>query len=341
MDELTPDQIIYETQSFIDSYPHFTVISPASTKYNCYGYALCIVEGSDTVNLGYNGNADIVNCFTLDASSVGCSFNEVSIANNPNIALLVYNNIPSECSHAAITVPGDNNMLISKMNFLPVFIHPKDQLPTFAGQLSLQYGTYHYYKRNYSMSLTGPDLVTSSATYTASYTNTTFNRISWKVEPTELFQDSSGYGLIANLQLKTNPTYLADSATITFYLGHIAPSNNTLDTNSYRISKRFAVQIPTCTISGSNVKSEGFTVKPGATVTITGTIKNYEKAIIKVPVSATLVVNGGKLTNGTTNKMWQGIRVAGNKHLPQSALNQGTIILQNDAIIENARIVIA
>ncbi|MDL2227438.1 T9SS type A sorting domain-containing protein [Odoribacter sp. OttesenSCG-928-L07] len=218
---------------------------------------------------------------------------------------------------------------------MPIFKHPKDQLPTFAGQLSLQYGTYHYYKRNYSMSLTGPDLVTSSATYTASYTNATFNRISWKVEPTELFQDSSGYGLIANLQLKTNPTYLADSATITFKLGHQGGDNN------YHVSKRFAVQIPTCTISGSDVKSEGFTVKPDATVTITGTIKNYEKAIIKVPVSATLVVNGGKLTNGTTNKMWQGIRVIGNKNLAQTPQNQGTVILQNGATIENAVIAIA
>ena len=78
VEELKPHEIIYETERFINSYPNFEILAPASSRYNCFGYAFCITEGSDTVNLGYNGSADIVDRFVYDNSSVGSSFSAVT-----------------------------------------------------------------------------------------------------------------------------------------------------------------------------------------------------------------------------------------------------------------------
>lgn len=262
---------------------------------------------------------------------MGVSFSEVKIFNNPDKAILVYDVDTLNSSHAAITIPGNTTHLICKMGDLPVFKHPIDRLPTLAGESLLRYCHYKYYKRNYSMNITGPDIVSGSATFTTELHNANFNRNSWQVEPAGLFQTASGTGLTANLQISNNPAYLADSATITFTLGHQGGDNN------YRISKRFAVQIPTRTISGT-AYSEGFTIKAGATVTVasTGIIKNYEGAIIRVPPSAKLVVNGATLTNATYNKLWQGIVVLGDPDQPQYPEYQGSVTLKNAAVVEHA-----
>ena len=49
-----------------------------------------------------------------------------------------------------------------------------------------------------------------------------------------------------------------------------------------------------------------------------------------------LVVDGGTLTNSCTGEMWQGIFVEGHSNLHQTSANQGTVVLKNGAVIENA-----
>ena len=49
-----------------------------------------------------------------------------------------------------------------------------------------------------------------------------------------------------------------------------------------------------------------------------------------------LIVDGGTLTSACTGEMWQGIEVVGDRTKHQTAANQGTVILRNNATIENA-----
>ena len=49
-----------------------------------------------------------------------------------------------------------------------------------------------------------------------------------------------------------------------------------------------------------------------------------------------LIVDGGTLTNSCTGEMWQGIFVEGHSNLHQTSANQGTVVLRNGAVIENA-----
>jgi len=334
VEEMSQDEINSMTQEFINAYPYFTVIAPASSRYNCFGYAFCITEKSDTINLGYHGYANVVNVFTKDGDTV--SFKGVEENQNPDKAILIENECKYPGSstyspHAAIVY--DNNTLISKLGDRPVFKHPKHAY--IQGSIELDTtNCYKYYKRNYTINLSGPDLVNEPATFTAAFTNANFNQITWEVEPAGLFQSSTGNGLTANLQIRANPTHLADSGRITFYLGH------TNGDNRYRVTKRFAIQIPTCTVTSNAAYSEGFTIKPGATVTVTGKINNKANSIIRVPPSGKLYLNGGILTNTVVNQMWKGIVVLGNSGLSQTEQNQGTVELSG-ALIEHAVCAIA
>ncbi|MFW5751963.1 MAG: S8 family serine peptidase [bacterium] len=79
----------------------------------------------------------------------------------------------------------------------------------------------------------------------------------------------------------------------------------------------------------------GITVESGRTLEITNTVKLSKNAKIIVKPGGKLILNGGKLTS-LHNLPWQGIFVEGNRTLPQTFANQGAVILQNGAIIENA-----
>ena len=338
VEEMSQNEINTITADFKFYYPLYDVLAPASSRYNCFGYAFCMTEGSDTVSLGHIGNASIVNRFTRDNSSVGYSFIEVNENQNPDKAILIENGCNSTnplgdtiSTHAAIVY--NNDTLISKSGFFPVFKHPKNgNLPIVLGLFEEEVGTdhcYKYYKRNYTISLNGPNLVNGDTTFSVALTRTTFSQITWQVEPAGLFQSATGSGQTANLQIKNNPTHLADSGSITFYMGHGCD-------NTYRVTKRFAIQIPACTVNSNTAYSEGFTVKPGATVTVTGKINNKENSSIKVPASGKLLISGGILTNTVSGKMWQGITVSGTSNQQQTAQYQGTVELKNGAVIEHA-----
>ncbi|NEN22845.1 T9SS type A sorting domain-containing protein [Cryomorpha ignava] len=84
-------------------------------------------------------------------------------------------------------------------------------------------------------------------------------------------------------------------------------------------------------------------IETGATVTITGTLKMSPGRKIIVRQNATLIVDGGTITNSDCrNTFWHGIEVAGNTDEHQYSISggnyhQGRLILKNGAIIENAR----
>ena len=73
-----------------------------------------------------------------------------------------------------------------------------------------------------------------------------------------------------------------------------------------------------------------------ATLTITDTLYVGKGARIIVRPSGKLIVDGGTLTSACAGEMWQGIEVVGNRTQHQNAAHQGTVILRNKAVIENA-----
>ena len=94
------------------------------------------------------------------------------------------------------------------------------------------------------------------------------------------------------------------------------------------------------TWTGTRYLTTGIRIKDGATLTITGTntqIHLPKDGKIVVEAGAKLVVDGATLTNGCKDCLWGGIVAEGKAHLPQTAANQATVIVQNNALIENAR----
>ncbi len=81
-------------------------------------------------------------------------------------------------------------------------------------------------------------------------------------------------------------------------------------------------------------------IPTGKTLTISSTLYMASGTQIKVRRGAKLIVDGGKITSRALcipSMMWQGIFVEGDPAKPQTAIYQGTVILKNNAIIEDAR----
>jgi hypothetical protein len=79
-------------------------------------------------------------------------------------------------------------------------------------------------------------------------------------------------------------------------------------------------------------------IESGATLTITCSLEMVSDAKIVVNPGGKLIIDGGTLTNACNGELWRGIEVRGNPLLSQDLnnTNQGILILQNGAIIENA-----
>ena len=91
------------------------------------------------------------------------------------------------------------------------------------------------------------------------------------------------------------------------------------------------------TINQPKIFNNDIVIHPGATLTVTSTLKMADDRKIIIHPGGKLIVDGGKITNACPEKMWRGIFVGGNYYLPQTAQNQGTVELKNGAIIENSR----
>ncbi|MBQ4420928.1 MAG: trypsin-like peptidase domain-containing protein [Bacteroidales bacterium] len=75
-------------------------------------------------------------------------------------------------------------------------------------------------------------------------------------------------------------------------------------------------------------------INSGVTLTLTSTLRMAPGSRIIVRPGAKLVVNGGEIV-GACGEYWDGIRVEGNKNLPQTETNQGVVEL-NNALISDA-----
>lgn len=127
-------------------------------------------------------------------------------------------------------------------------------------------------------------------------------------------------------------TYMNESITLRRDLNIILPSDKTQYTN---FSTNESV-----TISSDAYIDGVFYINSGDTVTINSpaTVYGTPSAEIIVKCGGKLFVNGAKLTSICEDGLWQGIKVQGNTHLPQNInnTNQGIVIMENEAVIENA-----
>lgn len=102
----------------------------------------------------------------------------------------------------------------------------------------------------------------------------------------------------------------------------------------------------TVTISGSviwdnkEVVGGDIIIPNGASLTIQCRVNMPKGSVIKVHPGGKLIVDGGTLTN-LCGEWWQGIEAIGNpsNHI-QNSLNQATVIIKNNALIENAYVAI-
>ncbi len=78
-------------------------------------------------------------------------------------------------------------------------------------------------------------------------------------------------------------------------------------------------------------------VDSGGVAYLPDTVGLGSSAHIIVRPGGKLVVDGGTLTSACTGEMWQGIYVEGHSNLHQTSANQGTVVLRNGALVENAR----
>lgn len=100
---------------------------------------------------------------------------------------------------------------------------------------------------------------------------------------------------------------------------------------------------PTQPWTGDIYIRTGIWVKNNSTLTISGTnttIHMPKNGKIKVDPGSSLIIDGATITNDCDG-MWYGIEAVGNSGLPQTAANQATVTIENDATIENARFAIA
>jgi hypothetical protein len=100
---------------------------------------------------------------------------------------------------------------------------------------------------------------------------------------------------------------------------------------------------PSNTISGyttwnnRNYFANNITINNGGNLTITNSNIRFSdiESMVTIKPGGRLTINGSTLTN-TCGAIWKGIYVEGNRNLSQTFANQGALILQNGAVIENA-----
>ena len=93
-------------------------------------------------------------------------------------------------------------------------------------------------------------------------------------------------------------------------------------------------------ITGTKKFRQNVIIPSGVTLTLSNaTFEMKENKSIIINAGGKLVVDNSTITNSSycSDKMWDGIYVVGNKNLPQIAVNQGTLEINNNSVIENAK----
>ena len=77
-------------------------------------------------------------------------------------------------------------------------------------------------------------------------------------------------------------------------------------------------------------------IDSGVTLTVSCHLEMSPSTRIIVLPGGKLIVDGGTITSAGAGEMWQGIEVVGDRTKHQNSQNQGTVVLKNRAVIENA-----
>jgi hypothetical protein len=87
--------------------------------------------------------------------------------------------------------------------------------------------------------------------------------------------------------------------------------------------------------SDSVYVKEYIRICPGSTLRVTSDVFFKENACIVVDRGGKLIIDRGRLT-GQPNRLWRGILAYSQSNLAQNPVNQSSVILLNDGVIENA-----
>ena len=323
--EYTHEEIIHLTEQFQNAHPEFEIIEPTSMRYNCHGYAYSVFQGGE--KLWIQWEEDICNDNGTEYYSyVIIPENEAKYG---DIATIIDTTVDNYSPHSCIVY--NNDTLISKFAYTPLFKHHKHD-PWITQETGINSSSvYTYYRRVANTQINGSDTFNGNGTYTFA-PNVEIESCTWSVEPVAMFQQSSGSGTIANLSYKSNLSYLAPKAVLTFTFGYSCD-------NHYTVKKEIDLTLPTSTLSGI-IESDSFVIADGATVTVTGEIRTNENAKTIVKPGGKLIVDGGTITKALHEGQWQGIEVWGvdtlHQYIVDGKYKQGYLELKNGATIENA-----
>lgn len=93
------------------------------------------------------------------------------------------------------------------------------------------------------------------------------------------------------------------------------------------------------TISDLVTMSTDVSVADGVTLTITGTLELAANTRIYVQEGAKLIIDGGIVRGGSCGERWKGIEILGWESADtQSPSTQGTVVVENGGVVENARV---
>ncbi|MEY4926130.1 MAG: hypothetical protein RI894_566, partial [Bacteroidota bacterium] len=93
------------------------------------------------------------------------------------------------------------------------------------------------------------------------------------------------------------------------------------------------ISIPPTAIKNA---AEDLVIKTGTTLTVQGTLNMAKGHKITVEAGATLLVDGGTITN-KCGEVWDGITVVGQADKRQTPAYQGRVLLRNNAVVEYAK----
>jgi len=126
-----------------------------------------------------------------------------------------------------------------------------------------------------------------------------------------------------------------DTSIVILFLLLAALSNNIYSQNAGITYKRLYVDRDTEIKDGTAV-TETIRVRKGATLTVNCKLSMGQNAKLIVEPGGKLHINGGTLTNAEEGKTWYGIEVWGDPAAGQNPIDQGWVLIQNGATIENS-----
>ncbi len=313
------------SERFNDDYSNHTIIGDPTVSYNCHGYSFGIYQG--TIPCKITWFEELCNdAFVEITDTNNLQYGDIAVVRH--YADYAHTVFRLDSEHSSIVINRDT--LISKWGDGPLTKHYKYNVINMNG-IAMGSSVYTYYRRVANTQINGADTFNGNGTYTFA-PNVEIESCTWSVEPAAMFQQSSGSGTIANLSYKSNLSYLAPKAVLTFTFSYDCD-------NHYTVKKEIDLTIPTMSVYGE-MTCDGFAIRENSTVTVIGNVKINENGKIIIKPGGKLIIDGGELTSVCSDKQWQGIEVWGVDSLNQNIINgqcqQAYLVLKNGATIENA-----